>query len=302
MDITLITEGTYPYHPGGVNVGFSWNDRPEPTGLPVLWALFAAPALYVFFGLAFVAILSRKFYGVLFAAAGCAFMAAAADRDCSNRTSSFARSMVGCPSPGPGDALMVARYFGLGIFSGLLVSIFIVLEPAQSGAHGWPAVAAYPLVLSLGVMEWQLHSLRAGARNALVASGSLGDFARASRRKLAVATLSYFAVLAVLTGWVQGLAYSHGVHTNWALLVAGTALALAFFLALVVGACGRIDVVLRAWLPGLVIYGAWGVAERVTQPSWASDARLAFCVAAVVSLVAMAGAAVRVVANPVCHG
>ena len=28
---------------------------------------------------------------------------------------------------------MTARYFGLGIFSGLLVSIFIVLEPAQSG-------------------------------------------------------------------------------------------------------------------------------------------------------------------------
>jgi hypothetical protein len=61
--------------------------------------------------------------------------------------------------------------------------------------------------------------------------------------------------------------------------------------------------VLRAWLPGLVIYGAWGVAERVAQSRWALyDARLAFCVAAVVSLVAMAGTAMRVVANPVCHG
>jgi len=100
---------------------------------------------------------------------------------------------------------MTARYFGLGIFSGLLISIFIVLEPAQSGALGWPAVAAYPMVLSLGVMEWQLHTLRAGARNALVASRSLGDFARAARGKLARAALSYFAVLAVLTGLVQGL-------------------------------------------------------------------------------------------------
>ncbi len=109
---------------------------------------------------------------------------------------------------------MTARYFGLGIFSRLLVSIFIVLEPAQSGARGWPAVAACPMVLWLGVMEWQLHSLRAGARNALVGSGSLGAFARASRRKLALATFSYFAVLAVLTGLVQGLAYSHGVHAN----------------------------------------------------------------------------------------
>ena len=132
-------------------------------------------------------------------------------------------------------APMTARYFGLGIFSRLLVSIFIVLEPAQSGARGWPAVAACPMVLWLGVMEWQLHSLRAGARNALVGSGSLGAFAGASRRKLALATFSYFAVLAVLTGLVQGLAYSHGVHTNWALLVAGT-----FFSIFPRSCCGRL--------------------------------------------------------------
>src|SRR5271169_1617578 len=142
------------------------------------------------------------------------------------------------------------------MFSGLLVSIFIVLEPAQSGARGWPAVAAYPMVLSLGVMEWQLQSLRAGARNALVASGSLADFARASRGKLA------------LRAWRTATASTRTVR-SWS-----------------------------PWLPGLVIYAAWGVAERVTQPRWALyDARLAFCVAALVSLVAMAGAAVRVVAN-----
>ena len=57
----------------------SRNDRPERTGPPVLWALFAAPALYVFFGLACAATVSGTLYGVLFAAAGCAFMAAAAE-------------------------------------------------------------------------------------------------------------------------------------------------------------------------------------------------------------------------------
>jgi hypothetical protein len=330
-------------------VGFSRNDRPEPSGSPVLWALLAAPAVCVTLGFAGDAILGGKFYGVLFAAAGCAFMAAAAELIVHREEfliavtllpgavgsvifitrvpfalpTTVALALVAAsvvatiavalrhlparwwrvPPLDRGNAPMTARYFCLGIFSGLLVSIFVVLEPARSGAHGWPGVSAYPLVLSLGVMEWQLHSLRAGARDALVASHTLGDFTRASRGKLARAALYYFAVLAVLTGLVQGLAYSHGVQTNWALLVAGTALAVAFFLALVVGACGRIDLVLRAWLPGLVIYGAWGVAERVAQSRWALyDARLAFCVAAVVSLVAMAGTAMRVVANPVCHG
>ena len=239
-------------------VGCSRKDQAEPTGSPVLWAVLAAPAVCVFFGLAGDAILGGKFYGVLFAAAGCAFMAAAAELIVHHEEllialtllpgatgslifitrvpfalpTSVALALVGAslvatiavalrhlparwwlvPPLDRGNASMMARYFGLGIFSGLLVSIFIVLEPAQSGARGWPAAAAYPLVLSLGVMEWQLHTLRAGARNALVASHSLGDFARAARGKLARAALSYFAVLAVLTGLVQGLAYSHGVH------------------------------------------------------------------------------------------
>ncbi len=139
---------------------------------------------------------------------------------------------------------------------------------------------------------------------------SAGYFSHARRFRQGVAgkagaraTVSYFAVLAALTALAQGLAYTHGINTDWALLVAGTALAVAFFLALVIGACGRIDVVLRAWLPALLIYGAWGAAERIAQPRWPLyDAWLAFCVAAVISLVAMAGAAVRVVANPVCHG
>ena len=212
-------------------VGCSRKDQAEPTGSPVLWAVLAAPAVCVFFGLAGDAILGGKFYGVLFAAAGCAFMAAAAELIVHHEEllialtllpgatgslifitrvpfalpTSVALALVGAslvatiavalrhlparwwlvPPLDRGNASMMARYFGLGIFSGLLVSIFIVLEPAQSGARGWPAAAAYPLVLSLGVMEWQLHTLRAGARNALVASHSLGDFARAARGKLA---------------------------------------------------------------------------------------------------------------------
>jgi hypothetical protein len=339
----------WAFSQGVAYVGFSRISQPEKTASPVLWAVLAAPLFCVLLGLAGDAFLGGKFYGVLIAAAGCVFMAAAAELIVHGEELLIALTLL----PGAtgsiifitqvpfaipasvtlaltaasllatvavalrhlsgrwwlirpvdrGDTAMAFRYFGLGIFSGLLVSIFIVLEPAKSGTRGWPAVAVYPMVLSLGVMEWQLHTLRAGARNALVASHSLGDFARASRGKLARATLSYLAVLAVLTGLVLGLAYSEGVHVDWSLLVAGTALAVAFFLALVVGACGRIDIVLRAWVPGLVIYGAWGIAGRIAQPRWPLyDARLAFCVAALVSLVAMAGAALRVVVNPICHG
>ncbi len=285
-------------------VGFSRNDRGDSNASPVLWALLAATAVCICLGLVGDALLGGKFYGVLFAASGCTFMAASAELVVHHEelliaftllpgaTGSIiyithfpvslprtlvlvlaATSVIGAmvlamrhlpsrwwavPALNIKDAPMAARYFTLGIFSGLLVAIFIVLEPARSGTRTWPAVAAYPMVLSLGAMEWQLHSLRAGGRNALLESSSIKEFTRAARWQLVRATLSYFLVLAVLTVLVSALAYTRELHPPATLIIAGTALAVAFFLALVVAACGRIDLVLRAWLPGLAIYAGLG--------------------------------------------
>jgi hypothetical protein len=201
------------------------------------------------------------------------------------------------------DVPTAARFFGHGLCSGFFVALFMVLEPARSGANNWPAAAAYPLILSLGVMEWQLRSLRAGARRALLGSCTLSDFARKARKKLARSTLSYLGALAVLTALVQVLAYARGVPVPVPLLVAGATLAVAFFLGLVVVACGRVEVVLRGWLAGLAVYGAWGLVAWASGSGWGrADASLAFCTATSVSVVVLAVAACRVVVDPICHG
>ena len=207
------------------------------------------------------------------------------------------------PVVATGDAPAATRYFGLGLCSGVLVAIFIVLEPARGGTHSWPGLAAYPMVLSLGVMEWQLRSLRAGARRLLLATLTLVDFAKAARKQLVRATLMYLSVLAALTVLIEALADSRGVPLPVLLVVAGTSLALAFFMALVVASCGRVDLVLRAWVPGLAAYVVWGLLARTTGPAWPiQDARVAFCLTAIVSLLALSGVAAYVIANPVSHG
>ena len=194
------------------------------------------------------------------------------------------------------------RYFAHGLCCGLFVALFMVLEPVRVRPSTWPAAAAYPMILSLGVMEWQLRSLRASAWASALATDSLRAFAKAVRRQLVRSTLCYLVALLVLTGVVQGLAYARGVVVPVPLLVAGTCLAAAFFLALVVSSCGRVDLVLRAWTAGLTTFGVWAALVKIVDPGpGLPSADAAFCVAALVSATALAVAAARTVVNPFCH-
>jgi hypothetical protein len=105
-----------------------------------------------------------------------------------------------------------------------------------------------------------------------------------------------------MTAAVQALAHFRGVPVPVPLLVAGTCLAVAFFFALVVSSCGRMELVLRAWLTGVATLGAWAVLARVVHPSWPlPNANFAFCIAASVSAAALALTARRAVVNPFAH-
>jgi hypothetical protein len=200
------------------------------------------------------------------------------------------------------DLPTALRYFAHGVCCGLFVALFMVLEPSKVRPDTWPAAAAYPMILSLGVMEWQLRSLRAGARNVLLGSYSVADFARAARRKLARSALSYLGALVVFTALVQALAYSRGVAVPVPLLVAGICLAIAFFLALVVSSFGRVELVLFGWTAGLATFGTWALLTKVVQPSWDfPSTNTAFCLAALISAAVLALAARRTVVNPFCH-
>jgi hypothetical protein len=200
------------------------------------------------------------------------------------------------------DLPTALRYFAHGVYCGLFVALFMVLEPAKVRPDSWPAAAAYPMILSLGVMEWQLRSLRAGARAVLLGSYTLAGFAEAARRKLARSALCYLAALVVLTALVQALAYARGVAVPLPLLVAGVCLAIAFFLALVVASFGRVELVLLAWTAGLAAFGVWALLSRIVHPGWALPSiDTAFCIAALISALVLIVAARRTVVNPFCH-
>jgi hypothetical protein len=202
----------------------------------------------------------------------------------------------------------VLRYFINGMFCGLFVALFIVLEPARIKGHAWPAAAVYPMICSLGIMEWQLRSMRARARHALLRHYTLQGFVWAARRALFRSTLLYVVALAVMTALVQMLAYAKGTSIPASLTIAGTVLAVAFFLALAVASCGRIDWALRAWAAGLCVLGAWDlytqviVAHSVVIHGVVFGTVPAFCVAISVVVIILAVAAQRIIADPVSYG
>jgi hypothetical protein len=329
-------------------IGFSRDAWGEPPGAAVVWALLAALISTAALGLAGDSLLGGKFSGVLFAAASCAFMTAAAElvvhgeermigalllpgaigslvfitrvpfalpvvaavaMSAASVIATLVASLRHLPAQWWRQPLLtavdpstVARYFATGLCCGFFVGLFIVLEPAKGGLHSWPAAAAYPMILSLGAMEWQLRSLRAGAWRASFRADSVGDFTRLVRRRLARSTVSYLVVLSVMTMAVQVLARLRGVLVPVPLSAAGTCLALAFFFALVVSSSGRMELVLRAWLIGLATLGTWALLARVIHPSWRlPNANSAFLIAASVSAVALAVAARRAVVNPFSH-
>jgi hypothetical protein len=201
------------------------------------------------------------------------------------------------------EAPSAACAFANGCCCGLFLSILVVLQPADNGLHNWPGVVAYPMILSLGVMEWQVRSLRSGTRRALCSVYTVAEFPALVQRKLARATLLYLGALVFLTAVVRVLALAHGVAVPTSLLAAGSCLSLAFFLALVVTSYGRIDLVLRVWLAALAVYGVLGLSAVVTRPGWPAGAtELALLIAAAAAAVGLVLTARHVVLDPLCHG
>jgi hypothetical protein len=329
-------------------IGFSRDSWGEPPGAAVVWALLAALMSTAGLGLAGDVLLGGRFSGVMFAAASCGFMTAAAELVVHGEermigalllpgaigslvfvtrvpfalpvVATVALSAVSVvatvlaslrhlparwwrrPVLTPADLPTAARYFATGLCCGFFVGLFIVLEPAKAGPHSWPAAAAYPMILSLGAMEWQLRSLRAGASDASFRANSVSEFTRGVRKRLARSTFSYLVVLTAMTAAVQVLAHFRGVVVPAPLLAAGTCLALGFFFALVVSSCGRMELVLRAWITGLATLGVWALLTRVVHPSWRlPNANFAFFIAASVSATVLAFAARRAVINPFSH-
>ena len=104
----------------------------------------------------------------------------------------------------------VSTYFVYGGCCGVAVSA-ITLVAHGAASFGPVALVALPVMLSLGVLEWQLHTFRARASKALRTSSTLAAFERRAVGDLLRCTACYVTAL-VLVSIVIVLVRGAGGH------------------------------------------------------------------------------------------
>ena len=143
------------------------------------------------------------------------------------------------------------HYLLIGTSCASVTSAVIGFGAAAHARGGTLAIAVWPLLLTLGVMEWQIHSFRGRGAAALSTTTGLGPFARAGRRAfltscaIYAALLADFSLLALVVGEVR-----HAVLLPL-LLAAEGLLGVAFFLGMILQSSTRPDLTLHAWAVSL---------------------------------------------------
>ena len=169
------------------------------------------------------------------------------------------------PMLGPTDRANALRYLLHGLSCALFTSTIIAFGYSSHGGKSRMALAVWPLLLTLGVMEWQLRSFRSRASGLLAGATTLRQFARGAQRLFLRSFAVYLALLGALSVAVFGMADFHHPGMLPLLLVAQGTLGVAFFIALILVASGRIDVVLRCWAAGLGTCAAYLVAGALLR-------------------------------------
>ncbi len=195
-----------------------------------------------------------------------------------------------------------AKYFLYGLGCGLLTSVYITFAEETNGGGGAMVIAVSPLLLTLGLMEWQLRSFSSRATSALATSPDLTHFGHQVRSAFGRSVGTYVAALAVLS--VAGVVLGHALHSSMVplLLAAVGALGVSFFLALLLGSTGRIDLVLICWAATFAILSAALAGTEIIRSHitpWAGLIALLVSIGA--AIVIMAVLARRVLISPLSY-
>jgi hypothetical protein len=169
------------------------------------------------------------------------------------------------PALGRADRTRAAMFFMYGTGCGLLLSVYVALAGQVDGSGDALLIAVWPLLLTLGLMEWQLRSFRSRAGAALGSSHDLYGFGRRVTAALRRSVVFYVGALVILSA--VAVVVGHFRHaTSVPLLVAAVGtLGVAFFLALLVAASGRIDIVVGCWAATFVVLAADLAVIRIVQ-------------------------------------
>ncbi len=200
------------------------------------------------------------------------------------------------------DRQRTVKYVFYGLGCGLLTSVFIGFSAASGGAHGSLVIAVLPLLLTLGLMEWQLRSFRSRATGALGSSSDLGRFARRVWAALLRSVGSYVAALAVLSA--VGIIVARAVHAEMVplLLLTVGCIGVTFFLALLFETAGRINLVLVCWAATFTVLGVILAIDRAVDGHITPTAGIvALLVSSWVAIVCLLALAHRVLTSPFAY-
>jgi len=140
--------------------------------------------------------------------------------------------------------------YGLGC--GLLTSAVIGFATHSTRSSGSVAIAAGPLLVTLGLMEWQLRSLRSRTSLALRETTDLEHFGQRARKAMVRSMTTYIGVLVIVSVVATTIAlYRHETMAPLLILTVD-AIGICFFLALILVSAGLINRVLLSWLVALI--------------------------------------------------
>jgi hypothetical protein len=201
-----------------------------------------------------------------------------------------------------GLAVQMSLY---GVMAAVLLShcaISTLVTDMGHDVRGWD-LTLLPLVLTIGVAEWQLRSYRRLSSEVLGVTTDVGRFGSVTWRLLLGALARYLAVLVAVTVvlWGALLIGTGEVPAETTLLaVSYVVLGGALFLNLVLIAHGRVDLALRAMVAAATVYGILLAVQTSirSDPQTLAALYLALCAGLLVSLLLATRTVVR---QPLLH-
>jgi hypothetical protein len=178
------------------------------------------------------------------------------------------------PSFARATKVQAVKFMFYGVGCGLLTSSVIAFGTHGAHTSGTIAVAAGPLLLTLGLMEWQLRSLRSRTATALAETTELDQFALRVRFALERSILTYVGVLILVSAASVLLAIAGHVTVAPMLVASIDALGISFFLALILVSAGLINSVLVGWALTFGVMTATFVGSYVERGQVTSDTGL----------------------------
>ncbi len=195
-----------------------------------------------------------------------------------------------------------AKFLLYGVGCGLLTSALIGFGTRGAHASNAVAIAAGPLLVTLGLMEWQLRSLRSRIDRALRESAQLDQFRLRTRDAMARSITIYVGVLAATSAVALTVALLRHLSTAPLLIFTVDGIGISFFLALIFVSAGLIDQVLFAWLVAFAVLAATlGLIWMTTGHLAADLGILAVLMAAVAALAVLAVRSREVFGSPLTY-